>query len=211
MSLAPSAASAPSALTPKPPAPSRIHPVIHAGKWLAADLLSTLVFVGLYALFHSLSLAIVLGIVAGVGQVAWLRWRRAPIDAMQGMSLALVVVFGGASLLTRDPRFVMLKPTLIYAAIGAVMLKRGWMSRYMPPEASQAAPDLANLFGYVWAGLMFLTGAVNLGFVAHGDPKLWAWFIGVAPLTSKLLLFAIQYAVTRTVVRQRLAAAPAAA
>ncbi len=207
MSLAPSAAASP--LTPKPFAGARIHPVIHAGKWLAADLLSTLVFVGLYALFHSLALAIALGIAAGVGQVAWLRWRRAPIDAMQAMSLALVVVFGGASLLTRDPRFIMLKPTLIYAAIGAVMLKRGWMRRYMPPEASAMAPDLADRFGHVWAGLMFLTGAVNLGFVVNGDPKLWAVFIGVAPLTSKLVLFAIQYGVTRALVRQRLAAAPA--
>ena len=36
------------------------------------------------------------------------------------MSLGLVVVFGGASLVTHDPRFIMLKPTLIYAVIGGV-------------------------------------------------------------------------------------------
>ena len=71
----------------------------------------------------------------GFAQIAYLKLRRSPIDAMQWMSLGLVVVFGGASLLTHDPRFIMFKPTLIYVAIGAVMLKRGWMTRYMPPVA----------------------------------------------------------------------------
>ena len=113
-------------LSPEPEG-SRVHPLIHAGKWLAADLFSTLLFVGLYALTHSVYVATGLAIVAGLGQIAYLKMRRAPIDAMQWMSLGLVVVFGGASLMTHDPRFIMLKPTLIYTVIGAVMLKRGWI------------------------------------------------------------------------------------
>jgi intracellular septation protein A len=189
---------------------SRVHPLVHAGKWLVADLLSTLTFVGLYAVTHSIYVATGLGIATGVAQVAYLKFRRAPIDAMQWMSLGLVVVFGGASLFAHDPRFIMLKPTFIYAVVGAVMLRPGWMVRYMPPAALEWSRDVIVVFGYVWAGMMFLTGALNLVLVAHGDPKAWAWFIGVFPIASKLGLFAVQYVVTRVVVVARKRAGVAA-
>ncbi len=185
---------------------SRTHPLIHAGKWLAADLFSTLLFVGLYAATHSVYLAAGLGIAAGVLQIAYLKLRRSPIDAMQWMSLGLVVVFGGASLFTHDPRFIMFKPTLIYAAIGVVMLRRGWMTRYIPPLGLVWARDVAVVFGYGWAVLMFATGALNIVLVANGDPKLWAVWIAVFPIASKLVLFGIQYLTTRAIIVGRMRA-----
>jgi intracellular septation protein len=186
---------------------SRVHPIIHAGKWIAADLFSTLLFVGLYAVTHSVYVATGLAIVAGVAQIAWLKLRGSPIDAMQWMSLGLVVVFGGASLITHDPRFIMLKPTLIYAALGVVMLRPGWIVRYQPPVALRWSRDVAVAFGYAWAGLMFVTGAFNIALVIHGDPKLWAWFLGVFPVASKVALFAVQYGLTRLIVIRRMRAA----
>jgi len=190
---------------------SEIHPLIHAGKWLLADMFSTLIFVGIYAVTHSVSAATALGIALGLGQIVYLKIRRAPVDAMQWMSLGLVIVFGGASLFTHDPRFIMFKPTLIYAAIGVVMLKRGWLTRYMSGVVLTWARDVATAFGYVWAGMMFLTGAVNVALVINGDPKLWAIFIGVFPIASKLALFGVQYLITRTVVVRRITASMAAA
>ena len=181
-------------------APSRLHPLVHAGRWIAIDLLSTLIFVALFALTHSVFAATGLAIAGGALHIAWLKLRRAPVDAMQWMSLGLVVVFGGASLATRDPRFIMFKPTLIYAAIGAVMLRRGWMNRYIPQVALDWSADVAVVFGYAWAALMFATGAANLVLALHGDPKTWAWFLGVFPLASKLALFTVQYLTTRFIV-----------
>ena len=205
-------ASTPSALAKEPTVQTgpRLHPVVHAGRWIAADLCSTLMFVALYAVTHSVYLATGLAIAAGVAQIAYLKLRGSPIDVMQWMSLGLVVVFGGASLFTHDPRFIMLKPTLIYAALGAVMCKPGWMVRYVPPIALPWSGDVIAVFGYVWAGLMFLTGLINLGLAAHGDPRVWAWFIGVFPLTSKLLLFTVQYLTTRSIVIARTRAAAVA-
>ena len=186
---------------------SRLHPLVHAGRWIAIDLLSTLIFVALFALTHSVFAATGLAIAGGALHIGWLKLRRAPVDAMQWMSLGLVVVFGGASLATHDPRFIMLKPTLIYAAIGSVMLRRGWMSRYIPEVALAWSADVTTAFGYAWAGLMFATGAANLYLAVHGDPKAWAWFLGVFPLASKLALFAVQYLTTRFVVIGRKRAA----
>ena len=193
-------------LTAEPPARA-VHPLFHAGKWLLADLLSTLLFVGVYAATHSVLVATALGVAVGIGQIGYLRLRRSPIDAMQWMSLGLVIVFGAASLITRDPRFVMLKPTLIYCVVGTVMLKPGWMTRYMPPIALAFSRDVVVVFGYLWAGMMFATAALNLGLVAHGDTQLWAWFLGVFPLGSKVALIGVQYGVTRWIVIRRMRAA----
>lgn len=190
---------------------SRSHPLAHAAKWIAADLLSTLAFVGFYALFHSVTAAMALGIAAGVLQIAYLKVRRRRVDAMQWMSLALVVVFGAASMATHDIRFVMLKPTLIYAAIGATMLKRGWMARYMPPIVLARSDDLVVVFGYLWAAAMFGSAALNAAFASTGNLAAWTGFITVFPIASKVSLILIQYAATRAVTVARVRRATFAA
>src|SRR5581483_4155033 len=119
------------------------------------------------------------------------------------LSLFLVIVFGGAALVTRDQLFVMLKPTLIYAAIGAVMLRPGWMTRYVPAIVGTTAADVAVLFGYLWAALMFATAAANLLLALQASQTAWAWFIGGFPLVSKLALVLLQYVTTRAVIRRR--------
>ncbi len=182
------------------------HPLIHAGRWLVSDLLSTLVFVGLFAATHSLYAATGLAIAFGLIQIAWLKLRGSSVDAMQWMSLGLVVVFGSASLVTHDPRFVMFKPTLIYAAVGAVMLRRGWMTRYVPPIVLTWSADVTIAFGYLWAALMFATAGVNFWLAVRGDQVLWAWFLGVVPLGSKVAMIALQYLTTRAITRGRIRA-----
>lgn len=199
---------------PKTPAAAsgrRLHPLAHAGLWIGSDLFSTLMFVGLYALTHSAFLATLLAIVAGVIQIGALKLRRRPVDLMQWASLGLVVVFGTASLLTRDPRFIMLKPTLIYAAIGVVMLRRGWMNRYMSEVVLTWSADVIQLFGYLWAALMFAAAGVNLVLASQGDLRAWTWFLAVFPIGSKVALVSIQYVATRviTVARVRRASAGA--
>lgn len=180
------------------------HPLLQVGRGLASDLLSTLVFAGLYAATHSIYLSVGLGIAASIVQIGFLRLRGRPIDLMQWLSLFLVVVFGSATLLAHDPSFVMVKPSLIYAAVGIVMLKRGWMNRYVPPVAREHSADVNLVFGYVWAGLMFATAAANLGLVWFAGPAAWTWFIAVFPITSKVVLVAIQYLTTRSIVRRRI-------
>jgi hypothetical protein len=96
----------------------------------------------------------------------------------------------------------MVKPTLIYIAVGVVMMKRGWMTRYIPPVAMEDGADLITGFGYVWAGLMFFTAAANL-VLAMGDPKLWVTFLAVFPAGSKIALFFVQYLTMRVVITQR--------
>jgi intracellular septation protein len=177
--------------------------LLKSGRFLLEDLLSTLFFVILITLTHSIYLATGVAILVGVIQLAWTMARRKPVGPMQVLGLGLVVVMGGATLSTHDPRFVMVKPTIILGAIGLVMLKRGWMNRYLPDIVTELVPDLGLVFGYVWAGVMLTTAGANLVFALFADPRTWALFIGIVPLASKIALFLIQYATMRVVARRR--------
>ncbi len=162
---------------------------------LLLDMLSTLAFAGLFALTHNIYLSAGAGIAIGVGQVTILKARKLPIARMQWASMGLVVVFGAATILTHDARFIMVKPTIGYTAIGLVMLQRGWMERYMPPATKMYLPySLIVGMGYVWSGLMFVTAVANLVIALTLGTKIWTEFLAVFPLASKLGLFAVHYA-----------------
>jgi intracellular septation protein len=171
--------------------------LLHAGRFLAEDMASTIFFLLIFMLTKNVALSVAMGMALGLGQVVWQLAAKKPVDTMQWMSLVLVVGFGGATLLTHDARFVMVKPTLIYLVVGAVMLKPGWMVRYLPPVAMEVVPDIAAIFGYVWSGLMFFSAALNLVLAFSLPVSTWAALMSTWGLASKLGLFLIQYATMR--------------
>ena len=180
-----------------------------AAKLLLLDLASTVFFLVVFLLTKDIPLAVVLGVALGVAQIGWEFIRKRPIDTMQWMSLFLVVGAGTATLITNDPRFVMVKPSLIYLVVGTVMLKPGWMNRYLPPVAKELVPDIAFIFGFVWSGLMFFSAALNLIVALNFSVATWASFMSVYGIVSKFGLFLIQYAAMRYIGRRRVLAMPA--
>jgi intracellular septation protein A len=118
---------------------------------------------------------------------------------MQWMSLFLVLGAGTVTLLTNDPRFIMVKPSVIYVIVGIVMLRRGWMNRYLPPIAIELVPDIAVIVGYMWSGLMFFSAALNLIVALNFSVVTWSVTMSIYGIASKALMFLIGYAVMRTV------------
>ncbi|HSV02565.1 MAG TPA: septation protein IspZ [Phenylobacterium sp.] len=182
--------------------------LLSAMRPLAWDFLATIVFAILTALHVDVRTAAAFSWGAGLAQVLAMKLMRRPIPHLQWAGLGLALVFGAASMITRDPRFVMVKPTLIYAAVGAVMLKRGWLLRYLPARVSGHGEDLMIGWGYAWAAMMFVSGLANL-VVAMWFTRLWPAYLAVAPAASKLGLFAVQYVSMRRVIRRRIRAAEA--
>jgi intracellular septation protein len=179
---------------------------------LLEDFLSAFVFLGVYLAVGSLPLAVVAALAVGIGQFALMRWRGRRMETMQWLSLALVVVLGAAALVTNDPRFMMAKPSVIHFAVGAVMLRPGWMERYMPPIVKEHVPEsVLVLNGYAWAALMFLLGLTNLYVAAYCSPVTWAWFISVVAVGAKVAVFAVQYGELYILIRRDLSRAPATA
>lgn len=179
--------------------------LIYAARPLVNDFLSTIFFVVLISAGVEVRLATACAIGFGIAHLAVLKALRRPVASLQWASLGLVLVFGTASLLTSDPRFLMAKPTIIYLALAAVMLKPGWMLRYMPPIARGHGDAVMVAFGYVWAGLMALTGVANI-VTAVWFTKDWPLFMAVFPMASKIALFAAQYATVRHFVRRKVIA-----
>jgi intracellular septation protein len=176
---------------------------------LATDFLSTIVFLVVYLVTDNVLLATGFAIAGSVAQViyAWLKGK--PLGFMTYASLALVIVLGSATLLTSDPRFVLAKPAIAHFAIGAIMLKRGWMLRYMPPIVAQTIPEYVTLAGYGWAALMFVLGLGTIAVASTGDIKLWALYVSVVAIGAKVVAFAIQYLAFRILVTNRIRAARA--
>jgi intracellular septation protein len=195
------------------PAAEFHHPMknlFEAGKLLLLDMASTFFFLVLFLLTRNVALSVALGMTLGVAQIGWQYARKLPIDTMQWMSLFLVLGSGAATLLTHDPRFVMVKPSVIYLIVGIVMLKPGWMNRYLPPVAIEIVPDIAVIFGYVWAGLMFFSAALNLLVALNFSVVTWSASMSIYAIVSKAVLFLIQYATMRTIgVRRRAQMVPA--
>src|ERR1700737_3063525 len=186
--------------------------LFEAGKLLLLDMASTFFFLVLYLLTHNITLSVVLGMGLGIGQIGWQFARKRPIDTMQWMTLFLVLGSGAAPLITNHPRFVVVKPSVIYTIVGIVMLKPGWMNRYLPPVAIELVPDIAFIFGFVWAGLMFFSAALNLIVALNFSVVTWSAVMSIYAIVSKAVLFLIGYATMRTIgVRRRRAQIMAAA
>jgi len=174
---------------------------------LGTDFLSAIVFLVLYLTTGNVVLATSVAIAGAVAQVVYSRVKGKPLGFMTYASLGLVIVLGTATLLTNDPRFVLAKPSIAHFAIGAIMLKRGWMLRYMPPLVAETIPEYVTIAGYAWAALMFVLGLGTIAVASTGDLKLWAFYVSVVLVGAKLAAFAVQYVAFRLLVTNRIRAA----
>jgi intracellular septation protein A len=182
---------------------------LEAAKLLLLDLASTLFFLVLFLLTHNTILSVGLGMALGVIQIGIQVVRRRPIHIMEWLSLFLVIAAGSATLLTNDLRFVLFKPSVIYVIVGLVMLKAGWLNRYVPEIARAVAPDVAMMMGFVWAGLMFVSAAVNAFVALAWSVSTWAMIMPVYGIVSKVAVFLAGFLAMRLTVMRRIRAMPA--
>src|ERR1700748_2988574 len=108
---------------------------------LGSDFLSTIVFLAIYLATDNVILATSVAIAGAVGQVIYSHIKGRTLGYMTWASLGLVIVLGAPSTPTHDPPFVLANPAIGHFAIGAIMLKRGWMLRYLPPIVTDTVPE----------------------------------------------------------------------
>jgi intracellular septation protein len=116
-------------------------------------------------------LATAVAIVATAAQVGWLLVRGRKVDRMLWISLAIIVVMGGATLWLRDATFIKWKPTVLYWAFAAVLLGaellfgRNLIRAMMEKQLVLPDPVWARL-NLSWGAFFVVMGAINL-FVAY--------------------------------------------
>jgi intracellular septation protein A len=117
---------------------------------MAVDIFAGWLFLAVFMATNNINLATAAGLVAGILQTIWMIARRQTIEPMQWMAMALVVGLGGATILTHNPTFVVFKPSIFDACLGAMMLRPGWVARYAPAQVSDLIPRAVTVFwGYL--------------------------------------------------------------
>ena len=119
-------------------------------------------------------LATAVAILASIVQIAFLLARRRKVEPMMWISLAIIVVFGGATIYFQNETFIKWKPTVLYWAFGAallgsqVLLGKNLIKLLMGKQIELPEPVWHKL-NLSWAGFFIFMGMVNL-FVAYSYP-----------------------------------------
>jgi intracellular septation protein len=164
---------------------------------LLSDLLAALVYLAVFALTGKIVIAASVAVAVALLQFGLAVVRKRALSLMQWMGLGLVVVLSALTLITKDSRFIQLKPTIAHIAIGVVMLKPGWQLPYLPPIAKELLPPRLLIgWGYAWAGLMFAMGLANLAATQWLSLKGWGLVL-TGLLFGKLIFFFMEYASLR--------------
>jgi intracellular septation protein len=89
-----------------------------------------------------------------------------------------------------------------------VMLKPGWINRYLPAIARAVVPDVAVVLSFVWAGLMFLSAAVNAFVALTCSIATWALTMPIFGTVSKVAVFLVGFAAMRVIAVRGVRAMP---
>jgi len=124
--------------------------------------------------------ATALAIAVTVAQIGWVLARRRKVAPMQWASLAIIVVFGGATLILRDETFIKWKPSVLYwlsglAFLGGLAFRANFVRTVMGEGVHLPEPVWTRL-AVAW-GLFFLfMGTLNLWVAYHFSTAAWVNF-----------------------------------
>lgn len=103
--------------------------------------------------------------IAAVAALLYSKFKLGKISPMLKLSTGLIVFFGGLTVILRDPVFVQMKPTLIYAGFGIALLVGVWRGHALLKYLLEAAFEGLDAEGWRklslrW-GVFFLVLAVT--------------------------------------------------
>ena len=113
-------------------------------------------------------------------QIAWLKLRGKHIEVMQWVSLGVIVVFGGLTLLLHDESFIKWKPTILYwlFAFGLTVARltgRNLMKTFMGSQMNLPVPIWDRL-NQMWIVYFLAMGAVNIWVAYTFSTDTWVNF-----------------------------------
>jgi intracellular septation protein len=114
-------------------------------------------------------------------QIAYLKKVHGKVEIMQWVSLGVIVVFGGATLIFHDNTFIQWKPTVLYWLMASSLLisnfvfKRNLMKVFMGEQL--VLPDHAwVVLLWSWVGFLTFMGSLNLYVAFNFDLNTWVNF-----------------------------------
>jgi intracellular septation protein len=131
--------------------------------------------------FAGIYVATGVAIAGTFAQIGWVWFRHRKVDTMLWVSLVIVTVFGGATLLLQDETFIKWKPTVLYwlfAAIlaGSMLFRKKNLMKSLLSEQMQL-PDAAwGTMNASWIGFFAFMGVANLAVAYNFPTDTWVNF-----------------------------------
>ena len=135
--------------------------------------------------FADIYTATIVAMVATIGQILWVYYRHRKIDAMQWVSLVMILVFGSLTIFLHDKTFIQLKPTALYwlfasaLFISAQFFQKNWIQVLMGKQITLKEHNSKSVWHQVnmaWAFFFFLMGALNLYIAFEFSEETWVNF-----------------------------------
>ncbi|MBT0960718.1 septation protein A [Denitromonas iodatirespirans] len=147
----------------------------------AADLASALLASDIGLKQAPILLATAVTILATFAQIGWVWMRHRKVDTMLWVTLCLVTLLGGATLVFHDPVFIKWKPTAVYWLFGlsllvsAAVFHKNLIRAVL--EAQIRLPDrIWSRLNGAWAGFFALMGVLNLYVAFSFSEETWVNF-----------------------------------
>ena len=140
---------------------------LEAGQ-LAAQWLGALIAGGRVAEAQApILIATAVAIVASLAQVGWLLLRGKRVEPMLWVSVAVIVVFGGATIWLNDETFIKWKPSILYLLFAASLVagRLLWQRNFVRTILGQQIelPDAVwEKLLWIWSGFFALLAVANL-------------------------------------------------
>ena len=130
------------------------------------DLFPLLLFFAAFKLY-GIYVATAVAIAASFLQVGFYWWKHRRFETMHLITLAIIVIFGGLTLLLHDDTFIKWKPTLVYWLLSLLVLGSHWfgkktlVNRMLGEQIVLPAPIWKRL-NLSWGLFFAVLGVVNL-------------------------------------------------
>ena len=131
--------------------------------------------------FFDVYTATAVAIAATVLQIAWVRVKYGRVELMQWISLGLISVFGGATLLFHDETFIKFKPSVLYVVmalslwIGHFVFRKNFLKTLMAQQIS-VSDDAWQVLIHAWGSFFLFMASLNLWVAYNYDTDTWVNF-----------------------------------
>ena len=162
---------------------------------LLLDFLPIVIFFVVYKMTNDIVLATAVLIPATILQITYTRWKTGKFEKMQLVTLILVIVFGGMTVLLKDGIFIKWKPTVVNWLFAVVFVGSQFIGKKTIIEylmgASMSLPRRAwQQLNFAWALFFAFMGALNLYVAFSFSEDTWVNFklFGMLGLTIVFII-----------------------